>query len=73
MAGALDSFGQAEIADLRPAILVQKDIRWLEIAMDDAALMSVGNGFSDVLAELGGFAGRQRAAFQMSRKAAPFP
>ena len=44
LAVSLDLAGQAEVGDVRPALVVDQDIGWLEVAVKDAPQMGVVDG-----------------------------
>jgi hypothetical protein len=52
-AAAFQQFRQAEIRHFRRAILRKKDIRGFQVAVDDAFLVRVMHGASDLLHEVG--------------------
>ena len=49
-----ESHGQAEVADLRPAIVGEPDVAGLEVAVNDAVLVSVGETAADAFRDLQG-------------------
>ena len=40
----LDPLGQAEVGDVRTALAVEQDVRWLQVAVEDPPLMGVVHG-----------------------------
>jgi len=56
----IESLRQAKVRDARLIARVHQHVRWLEIAVQDALLMRVVNGFSNELDVTRGFRGRQR-------------
>ena len=44
----LDSLGQAEVGDVRVALVIQEDIGRLQVAMEDAALVGMVDGIGDL-------------------------
>ena len=43
----MELFGEAEIGDVRPAVGIEQNVRRLEIAVQNAALVRVMHGPSD--------------------------
>ncbi len=58
----VEHLGQAEVGDLRPAVMGQQDVRGLEVAVDDAQAVRVVDRPGQGLHQLGRLAGRQRGA-----------
>src|SRR5262249_34220146 len=52
---ALDALGQTEVGDVRLPSPIYQNVSWLQIAMQDAALMRVVNGIGDFGEERGQF------------------
>src|SRR5262249_4984559 len=53
---AFQPFGQAEISHQRLAMRVEENVGWFEVAVHDAALMSVVDGPGDLYQQAGGSA-----------------
>ncbi len=62
----LDPFGQAEIRNMRPSVGIDQNIRGLQIAMQNAALVRVMDSSRDWREERRGLARRQRPFGQAS-------
>jgi hypothetical protein len=50
----LNAFGEAKVGDALQAVFVDQDIGWLQVAMDYALDVGIGNGLGDLLRHLGG-------------------
>ena len=54
------ALGQAEVHQVRPAVVVEHDVRRLDVAVDDAVVVGVVQGLGDLGDQLGRVAERDR-------------
>ena len=60
LAPRVEPAGQAEVGDARVALAIDEDVVGLEVAVQDVALVGVGDGVGDLADELGRLARRER-------------